>query len=319
MNLTITFAGLDSLVEAVNNLASAWRANVPFASASGHGVDVRSTTQRISPEDRPDAGRDVPLALMQPPATPADALPAWLGATVTAFTPPANLTGAAVVQPPLQLTAPGTAAVGLLPTAPAALPASTPVAPTIPVPPTPALPIAPAAVALSPTPAVPSAPAGNEVDARGMPWDMRIHASPGKKGEPKPRNKDGSWRQKRGTADTFVAEVEAQLRAAVVANAAVAVPAAPGVPLPPVVAALVPPSMPGGMPSAAPAGITFAQLALKFEQDFVSQRLTWEAVTPVLAKHGLQQFNQMIHAPHVVPLVDAELSALVGKAPGVPA
>jgi hypothetical protein len=45
-------------------------------------------------------------------------------------------------------------------------------------------------------------------DARGMPYDDRIHASS------KTTNKDGSWRYRRGVSDDVIAQVEAQLRGA---------------------------------------------------------------------------------------------------------
>lgn len=45
------------------------------------------------------------------------------------------------------------------------------------------------------------------LDKKGLPWDVRIHASS------KTINADGTWRQKRGVAPELVTTVEAQLRA----------------------------------------------------------------------------------------------------------
>lgn len=315
MNFTITIDGIGPLVAALHDLAAAWR-NTPTGG-------VRSTIQTIAPEDRPDAGRDVSLALLQPALAVPEGLPAWLGSAVTQFTPPAALTGAAplpvqgsaAVPFPPPLPAPSIAVAAAAPTAPVAPPATSAVPPSVPQPP--ALPPAPSAVA----PAVPAAlasPAGPGVDKTGLPWDPRIHADASKKTDPKPVNKDGTWRQKRGTADTFVAEITKQLRAAVAANAgASTVPfAPPAAPVPPV--ALVPPPVPPALAAALP-GLTFADLCHKLEQAFVTGRLTLENTTPVLAKHGLQQFNQLMHAPALVAHVDAELSAMLGVAPGKPA
>jgi hypothetical protein len=159
------------------------------------------------------------------------------------------------------------------------------------------------------------------VDSKGIPWDGRIHSSPGKKGDPKPVNKDGTWRQKRGTADTYVAQITAELRAAMAANTAAAVqmpapPSSPAVPsalpLPPLAA--VPPLVPP-----APAGINFGQLANKVTEVVLAGKTDMVQVNAIVARHGLQQFNQLMHAPAVVALVDADLSTMLGLAPGAPA
>lgn len=52
---------------------------------------------------------------------------------------------------------------------------------------------------------VPTSPA-SDVDAKGLPWDHRIHASS------KAKNADGSWRAKRGVDAALVASVEDELR-----------------------------------------------------------------------------------------------------------
>lgn len=243
--------------------------------------------------DAPDVGRDVPLALLPaaptPPAPPFDA----------SFTPP----GSAVAQiPPLPTPAPATAVVAALPTAPAvpAVSGATPI-----VPPAPALPSAPAAAAPT-VPAPPANPAADgEVDKRGFTWDGRIHSST------KTKNADGTWRQKRGTAETYVKEIETLQTQARQAASAVAATVAT---LPPPVGAVVPP-----VPPAAPA-MTFADLCTKFEAAFVAQQaITWEKVGGVLAGVGLQQFNQLMTATALIPQVDAQLSAMAGVAPGKPA
>ena len=79
-----------------------------------------------------------------------------------------------------------------------------------------------AGLPIAPAPFVPPMPVGQPADdgdngpvntnapatdARGFPWDERIHAST------KVTNADGSWRRKRGITDTEVAAVEAQLKA----------------------------------------------------------------------------------------------------------
>jgi len=53
---------------------------------------------------------------------------------------------------------------------------------------------------------IPAAPGAMELDSKGLPWDGRIYAST------KARNKDNSWRTKRGVDDALIAQVESELR-----------------------------------------------------------------------------------------------------------
>lgn len=71
--------------------------------------------------------------------------------------------------------------------------------------------------------APPTAPpaASGERDSKGMPWDGRIHASS------KAVVADGSWRYKRGTGDTYINQIEAEIRAALGAPAVAVGGAAP--------------------------------------------------------------------------------------------
>ena len=78
----------------------------------------------------------------------------------------------------------------------------------------------PAAPIASPS----SPPAGVELDAKGLPWDGRIHAGTAAKPI---KVGDGSWRKRRGVDDATVAAVEAQLRQVMAAPAPNAPAAAP--------------------------------------------------------------------------------------------
>lgn len=69
------------------------------------------------------------------------------------------------------------------------------------------------------TPGVASSVAGVDLDAKGMPWDNRIHA------ESKGKIADGTWRKKRNLDPTLLATVEAELRQLM--GASVAAPLAP--------------------------------------------------------------------------------------------
>lgn len=81
--------------------------------------------------------------------------------------------------------------------------------PAPPAPPTPVQTLPdPPSVDSSPPLEFPSTPAieAPETDARGLPWDVRIHAST------KAKTKPGDWRTKRGVDPALVAQVEAELK-----------------------------------------------------------------------------------------------------------
>lgn len=140
---------------------------------------------------------------------------------------------------------------GLAPSsAPEAQQAGAPAESNVPQPPAPPVPMPPAPPA--PAPAG-SLAADVELDARGLPWDERIHSTS------KGRNGDGTWRARRNMGDERKAQVpgiEAELRASLgqghLATAETAAPAASASPLPP-------PAPPVPAPTAtAPAGTTAA-------------------------------------------------------------
>lgn len=144
---------------------------------------------------------------------------------------------------------PATAAPTVAPAIPVtAAPAGTPgdgTAPTIP-------PVGsdngqPAAPIASPS----SPPAGVELDAKGLPWDGRIHAGTAAKPI---KVGDGSWRKRRGVDDATVQAVEAQLRqvmAAPAPNAPAAAPVAVSPEPAPAPAPTVAPTAPPPTPAAA--------------------------------------------------------------------
>lgn len=94
------------------------------------------------------------------------------------------------------------------------------------------------------TPGVASSVAGVDLDAKGLPWDNRIHAGT------KRKNADGSWTAKRGVDPTLVATVEAELRQVMGA--------APASPLAPAAAFPVQPAAPVTTPTAGPASSAVA-------------------------------------------------------------
>lgn len=133
--------------------------------------------------------------------------------------------------------------------------AGVPVVPTVPVIPAVDAPTPPSVVI---APIV--APGSLELDAEGIPWDSRIHT------EARSKNKDGTWRAKRGINDeVLVKRIKAELLAAVAGAPAaptadptptVLVPPIPTVPVTPIAAATgvpVPPSTTAPSPAAAAA------------------------------------------------------------------
>ena len=171
-------------------------------------------------EDRPDVGAaDTQIQLALIPhgvSVAADAAAAVFGVAPAATIVAGAATPSVPAIPPLP--ALSTAAVAALPTVPEAPTAISAPAPSAPSPAAP--PSAPVAVAPT-APAAPSSPAGVELDSKGLPWDRRIHS------ETKAKIADGSWRKKRGTADTYLQQVEAELRGAGAAPAVSAPPARP--------------------------------------------------------------------------------------------
>lgn len=90
----------------------------------------------------------------------------------------------------------------------------------------------------------------SDVDSRGLPWDERIHANT------KAKNKDNSWRYKRGTSDDLIKQVEEELIAKIKSGQVIQAPTLPVSPLPvpaPVTAApVIPPPPAPTIPVATP-------------------------------------------------------------------
>lgn len=176
-------------------------------------------------------------------------------------------------------------------------------------------------------------PGGVEVDAAGLPWDARIHSGPADK---KPRNGDQTWRRKRGADDALVAQVEAELRAALGAPAAGSVPAAPippapaPVPAPPAAIPVAPapiPAPPVPVPTPEPAATAsispvvttapseapaadFAGLMRKITARQTAGVLTIESTAALCAALGIAGIRDLVTRPDLVPSFDALLPPL---------
>ena len=184
--------------------------------------------------------------------------------------------------------------------------------------------VQPAAPAESATTAEPvttaAAPAGVEVDSDGLPWDHRIHAL-GAGGAHNKLKKTQQWKKKRGVDDALVAEVEAELRAAMSAgpanpvittgNAATAAvepspaPASPASPAaaPTTAAAAVQPASPAPAPAPAGGTTTFPALMAAITANGIDQA----AVTAAVNAQGLQALPLLAARPGLIPAVAAAL------------
>ncbi len=162
---------------------------------------------------------------------------------------------------------------------------------------------------LGPQLVIPPAPPSPKMDGlvtdkSGLPWDERIHASS------KAMNADGTWRAKRGVADTLVQEVEAQLRKVL------SIPSPPiaEVPIPP--APDVKPSIPviSSAPPAPPADdkAAFIGLITKLSSAKVGGKITEAEITSILGSLGIESLPLLGHrldlVPQVTTLVDATLT-----------
>lgn len=158
--------------------------------------------------------------------------------------PAAEVFGGAPAALPLGIPAPSIAGVGLPPSAPVGQP---PIGMPVPGLPVPAAVIAPAVHAQAHAAAALSAHAATgpvDLDAEGIPWDARIHAST------KVKTQKNVWKARKGlNDDTLVNRVKAELRAQVAQSAAPLPVTPPAASLP---VAPVAPSVP--MPASPPQG-----------------------------------------------------------------
>lgn len=179
------------------------------------------------------------------------------------------------------------------------------------------------------TPGVASSVAGVDLDAKGLPWDNRIHAGT------KRKNADSSWTAKRGVDPALVAQVEAELRQVMGAAPAAPFAAAPTAttqatsiaqtgngsasahvaPPPPAVSAT--PTMPAA-PNAAPAGevpadarAQFVALVGRASAAIQGQKVTQAEVNQCCADAGVPALPLLANRLDLVAQVAAHIDALI--------
>lgn len=236
--------------------------------------------------------------------------------------------GGAPVPPAVPAPAPSTVGAVPLPTAPGAMPVTTSTETSnAPVPPVPNS----ANVAAPVAPQTPAPAPGVEVDARGLPWDARIHS------RTKTKLANGNWKNARGVEAATLTAVENELRLlmAIPAGAPVAAPSpivnpvptppvvspplapvatAPApVPTPPVAPAPVSTASTASPSSPAPAAITdpFPALMQKIVQATTARQLNQAQVNTILAQSGLQALPQLLSRPDLIPTVEQGVDAQI--------
>lgn len=171
---------------------------------------------------------------------------------------------------------------------------------------------------------------GIEVDASGLPWDGRIHAST------RSKTQDGNWKMRRGVDDDIVSAVLNELRQTMGLAPTEVVPPTPltpppaqvfaqphhqpaAVPPPPFVPPAAPPAPPATtLPTETPqAGtaigaspseqITFPKLMQKITAAFAAKTLDQAAIGAAVQAAGLPSLPMLASRPDLVPVVATAL------------
>jgi hypothetical protein len=234
-----------------------------------------------------------------------------------AFSPPGDPAAFAAFGKPAPLPpgaiAPSTADAPLASTAPVAMPFSTNPAPVPGLPAAPPANVAPPAVPPTAHPAI--------TDKRGFPWDARIHAGS------RAMVADGTWRKKQKLEQTFVDQVEAELRQLMGAPAVHLAPAAPPAPPNAFASSPMPAGAVAGMPSAAPVPLppaaapsstvdpklAYVALIGRVAAAVPAGKITQEEVTQCCQQFGVPALplagNRLDLIPHIAASVDAIIAA----------
>jgi hypothetical protein len=162
--------------------------------------------------------------------------------------------------------------------------------------------VPPASVPPPPPAAAPATiPPGAALDAQGIPWDGRIHATT------KTFTANGHWKNRRGVADADVATVTAELRAAMGAPAvSMGAPAVSmGAPVAPAVPVVTPPPPPP--PAASLPSDPFAAFMKKASAAINGGNLTREALVAAHTKYGIASLPALMARPDLIPAVELEL------------
>ena len=139
-----------------------------------------------------------------------------------------------------------------------------------------------------------------DVDARGLPWDARIHS------REKTKLTNGNWKNKRGVNADVVASVEAELGRLMtipLAPAAIASPPVANVPRPPVDSTTA--------PTVNHSNGTFPGLMQKVTAAIAARQLTNDQVLVIIKQNGFDSLPGLISRPDMIPQVEAMIDAQI--------
>lgn len=142
------------------------------------------------------------------------------------------------------------------------------------------------------------------VDATGIPWDSRIHAST------KALSQDGTWRARRNVDAGTKAKIEAELRATMGAPVAAAVTAAPVLPTLPAAPAATMPPLPG-----ANVETPFTKFVQFIVEQTTAGTINDAWVKQVMDNYGIADgsLQNLAHRPDLIPTIEAAVRAALGK------
>jgi len=168
-------------------------------------------------------------------------------------------------------------------------------------PPAPAPPAAPEA----PAPAA-TATSGVKVDAAGLPWDSRIHAST------KTQTRNGHWKKRKGVDDGTRRAVEAELKQLMaVPTPASAEDTAPSTAAP--AKSTAPPAptpTPAAAPTAEPESMTFAEFLRHVAERVQTGQVTMDRVNEIVKGQGIENLSLMSSRPDLIPTVWQQIADL---------
>lgn len=155
---------------------------------------------------------------------------------------------------------------------------------------------------------------GVDLDAKGLPWDNRIHSSN------KQKAADGIWRKRRGVNDTIMAQVETELRQLMGAPAAQPLPQAPPPPPPAADPLAIPenlrraPAPPAPAPAVSDAKQQYITLVGRVAAAVAGGKITQDQITEVCTTNGAISLPLLINRLDLLPQISAEIDAILAFA-----
>lgn len=121
-----------------------------------------------------------------------------------------------------------------------------------------------------------------ELDSEGTPWNPQIHS------RTKSKNKDGTWRTKRGIQEETVQAITEKYQ--------------PQIPVPPIATAVPTPPQ-----------STFTQIVKKISHALSHNQITRERVNEIIEIFGLSSLHQLSERPELIPAVEQQLNEIINN------